>query len=274
MIVEVPCRAPASSFTRLLFCTSTCTSGRVRSSRIGSWGISAPQNLPASFELATLAEMQVVQQNKGQQTSWVSSTSATDATGFRWCRYARSNTRRIRRSGSWRPRSIASLQRGPALQPPAARAYPRADLSRAGAGIAARNVTPEQATRLISRRRVCASGDCRGEQANARQMNRNLTIALFLGIIVGLAGMIVVERQTRARLRTVTAFVESYFFQEALAACEAMSFPWEKAKTAQVVGLRSFKSKGMIIPMFTLYADGIYCDYSPATKKASIRSES
>jgi hypothetical protein len=76
----------------LLFCTSTCTSGRVRSSRIGSWGISAPQNLPASFELATLAEMQVVQQNKGQQTSWVSSTSATDATGFRWCRYARSNT--------------------------------------------------------------------------------------------------------------------------------------------------------------------------------------
>ena len=105
-------------------------------------------------------------------------------------------------------------------------------------------------------------------------MNRNLTIALFLGIIVGLAGMIVVERQTRARLRTVTAFVESYFFQEALAACEAMSFPWEKAKTTQVVGLRSFKSKGMIIPMFTLYADGIYCDYIPATKKASIRSES
>jgi hypothetical protein len=30
----------------------------------------------------------------------------------------------------------------------------------------------------------------------------------------------------------------------------------------------------MIIPMFPLYADGIYCDYSPATKKASIRSES
>src|SRR3977135_523773 len=169
---------------------------------------------------------------------------------------------------------LRTLQRGPALQPPAARAHPPADLRTAGAGIAARNVTPEQATRLISRRRVCASGDCRGEQANARQMNRNLTIALFLGIIVGLAGMIVVERQTRARLRTVTAFVESYFFQEALAACEAMSFPWEKAKTTQFVGLRSFKSKGMIIPMFTLYADGIYCDYIPATKKASIRSES
>jgi hypothetical protein len=110
-------------------------------------------------------------------------------------------------------------------------------------------------------------------------MNRNFTIALFFGIIVGLALMIFAERQTRAKLRTVTAFVESYFFQEALAACEGTDdvrgpFPWKKAKNTTVVGLRSFKSEGMLVPRFILYADGIYCDYNPATKKASIREES
>jgi hypothetical protein len=49
---------------------------------------------------------------------------------------------------------LRALQRGPALQPAAAGAYPWADLRKAGAGIAARNVTPEQAMRLISRERT------------------------------------------------------------------------------------------------------------------------
>ena len=48
---------------------------------------------------------------------------------------------------------MRALQRGPALQPAAAGAYPRADLRKAGAGIAPGNVTPEQATRLIGRKR-------------------------------------------------------------------------------------------------------------------------
>ena len=103
-------------------------------------------------------------------------------------------------------------------------------------------------------------------------------IASLLALtIVGLAGAFYLNWKTTNELRTLKAFVESYVFAEAVVACEkaqsSTPFNWNAAKNAYVVGLHSVKlDKKTIIASYTLFADGVYCDYDPVKKKADIGS--
>ena len=102
-------------------------------------------------------------------------------------------------------------------------------------------------------------------------------IALLILVIAGLAGAFYMNWKTLTQLRTVKAFVESYVFAEAVAACEKANsttpFKWNGSTRTSAVGLNSVKlDKYTIIASYTLVADGIYCDYDPVKKKADIGS--
>ena len=103
-------------------------------------------------------------------------------------------------------------------------------------------------------------------------------IASLLALtIAGLAGAFYMNWRTTTQLRTLKAFVESYVFAEAVVACEkaqsSTPFNWNAAKNAYVVGLHSVKlDKKTIIASYTLFADGVFCDYDPVKKKADIGS--
>jgi hypothetical protein len=95
--------------------------------------------------------------------------------------------------------------------------------------------------------------------------------------IAGLAGAFYMNWRTATQLRTLKAFVESYVFVEAVLACEktpsSTPFNWNAASNASVVGLHSVKlDKKTIIASYTLFADGVFCDYDPVKKKAQIGS--
>jgi hypothetical protein len=103
-------------------------------------------------------------------------------------------------------------------------------------------------------------------------------VAVLLALtIAGLAGAFYMNWKTETKLRTLKAFVESYVFSEAVAACEktqsSTPFNWNAATRANVIGLHSVKlDRKTIIASYTLYADGVYCDYDPVAKKAQIGS--
>jgi hypothetical protein len=95
--------------------------------------------------------------------------------------------------------------------------------------------------------------------------------------IVGLAGAFYRNWKTTTELRTLKAFVESYVFVEAVAACEKAAsstpFNWNAATNASVIGLHGVKlDRKTISASYTLFADGVYCDYDPVKKKADIGS--
>ena len=95
--------------------------------------------------------------------------------------------------------------------------------------------------------------------------------------IAGLAGAFYLNWRTTNELRTLKAFVESYVFVEAVAACEKATsstpFNWNAAANASVIGLHGVKlDKKTIIASYTLFADGVFCDYDPVKKKADIGS--
>jgi hypothetical protein len=95
--------------------------------------------------------------------------------------------------------------------------------------------------------------------------------------IAGLAGAFYLNWRTTTQLRTLKAFVESYVFAEAVAACEKATsstpFNWNAATNASIIGLHGVKlDKKTIIASYTLFADGVFCDYDPVKKKADIGS--
>ena len=50
-------------------------------------------------------------------------------------------------------------------------------------------------------------------------------------------------------------------------------FNWNAATNASVIGLHSVKlDRKTIIASYTLFADGVFCDYDPVKKKADIGS--
>jgi hypothetical protein len=104
------------------------------------------------------------------------------------------------------------------------------------------------------------------------------TIAgLLILIIAGLAGAFYVNWRTLTQLRTIKAFVEGYVFAEAVAACEKAEsttpFKWNGGTKTAVIGLNSVKpDKYTVIASYTLFADGVYCDYDPIKKRADIGS--
>ena len=106
---------------------------------------------------------------------------------------------------------------------------------------------------------------------------QKIAIGLFVLLVAALGAAFYIDWRMAVQLRTVKAFVESYVFAEAVAACEAAKsttpFKWNDGKQTAVIGLNSVKlNKDTIIASYTLFADGIYCDYDPVKKKADIGS--
>ena len=102
-------------------------------------------------------------------------------------------------------------------------------------------------------------------------------IGLVILIVAGLAGAFYIEWKMSVQLRTVKAFVEGQVFAEAVAACEKAQsttpFKWNGGTNTAIIGLNSVKlDKYTVIASYTLFADGIYCDYDPIKKKADIGS--
>ena len=108
-------------------------------------------------------------------------------------------------------------------------------------------------------------------------ITQKITIALLAIIVAALAAEGYWAWRTETRLRAVTAFLEGYVFDDAVVACEkaksSTPFKWSTAAVKSVIGLNSFKGeKGATFANFTLYADGVYCDYTPSTRTGSIGS--
>jgi hypothetical protein len=102
-------------------------------------------------------------------------------------------------------------------------------------------------------------------------------VGLVILLIAGLAAAFYINWKILTELRMVRAFVEGYVFAEAVAACEKAEsttpFKWNTGTNTAVVGLNSFKlNKYTVIASYTLVADGVYCDFDPIKKKASIGS--
>jgi hypothetical protein len=102
-------------------------------------------------------------------------------------------------------------------------------------------------------------------------------VGLLVLLIAGLAVSFYMNWKTSTQLRTVKAFIESYVFAEAVAACEkapsTTPFKWNGGIKTAIIGLSSVKlDKNTIIPGYTLVADSVYCDYDPIKKKADIGS--
>ena len=102
-------------------------------------------------------------------------------------------------------------------------------------------------------------------------------VGLLILVIVGLAVAFYLNWKTTTQLRTMKAFIEGSVFAEAVGACEraqsSTPFKWNGGTKTSVIGLNSVKlNKDTIIASYTLFADGIYCDYDPVKKKADIGS--
>jgi hypothetical protein len=106
---------------------------------------------------------------------------------------------------------------------------------------------------------------------------QRITIGLIVLLIAGLAGAFYMNWKTLRQLQTTKAFVEGAVFAEAVAACERAQsttpFKWNGGKQTAVIGLNSVKlNKDTIIASYTLFADGVYCDFDPIKRKADIGS--
>jgi hypothetical protein len=106
---------------------------------------------------------------------------------------------------------------------------------------------------------------------------QRIMIGLVVLLIAALAGSFYMNWKTLRTLQTTKAFVEGSVFADAVAACEKAQsttpFKWTGGKQTAVIGLSSVKvNKDTIIPSYTLFADGVYCDYDPVKKKADIGS--
>ena len=102
-------------------------------------------------------------------------------------------------------------------------------------------------------------------------------VGLWILTIAGLAGAFYIDWKMAIQLRSVKAFVEGYVFAEAVAACEKAQsttpFKWNSGTKTSVIGLNSVKpDKYTVSASYTLFADGVYCDYDPVKKKADIGS--
>jgi hypothetical protein len=106
---------------------------------------------------------------------------------------------------------------------------------------------------------------------------QRIVVGLLVLIVAGLGAAFFIEWKISVQLRTVKAFVEGQVFAEAVAACEkapsSTPFKWNGGTNTSIVGLNSVKlDKYTVIASYTLFADGVYCDYDPVKKKADIGS--
>jgi hypothetical protein len=106
---------------------------------------------------------------------------------------------------------------------------------------------------------------------------QRIIAGLLLLAIAGLAAVVYLNFRTNAQLQTIKTFVEGYVFADAVAACEKASsttpFKWNGGANTRVIGLNSVKlDKYNLVSSYTLFADGVYCDFDPIKKKANIGS--
>ena len=106
---------------------------------------------------------------------------------------------------------------------------------------------------------------------------QRISIGLFVLLVAAIGAAFYIDWRLSVQVRTLKAFVESYVFAEAVAACEkapsSTPFKWNGAKSVSMVGLNSVKlDKYNVIASFTLVADNVYCDYDPIKHKADIGS--
>jgi hypothetical protein len=106
---------------------------------------------------------------------------------------------------------------------------------------------------------------------------QKMAIGVFVLLVAALSVAFYIDWRMAVQLRTVKAFVESYVFADAVAACEQAKsttpFKWNDGKQTAVIGLNSVKlNRDTVIASYTLVADSVYCDYDPIKKKADIGS--
>ena len=106
---------------------------------------------------------------------------------------------------------------------------------------------------------------------------QRIVVGLLILTIAGLAGAFYIDWRLATQLRTVKAFVEGHVFAEAVGACEKAQsttpFKWNAGTKTAIIGLNSVKlDKYTVSASYTLFADGVYCDYDPIKKKADIGS--
>jgi hypothetical protein len=106
---------------------------------------------------------------------------------------------------------------------------------------------------------------------------QRIMAGLLLLAIAGLAAVSYFAFRTNAQLQTLKSFVEGYVFADAVSACEKASsttpFKWNGGTNTRVIGLNSVKlDKYNIVSSYTLFADGVFCDFDPIKKKANIGS--
>jgi hypothetical protein len=106
---------------------------------------------------------------------------------------------------------------------------------------------------------------------------QRIVAGLLLLTVAGLAAALYLNFRTNSQLQTLKTFIEGYVFADAVAACEKASsttpFKWNGGANTRVIGLNSVKSdKYRIVSSYTLFADGVFCDFDPINKKAEIGS--
>jgi hypothetical protein len=106
---------------------------------------------------------------------------------------------------------------------------------------------------------------------------QRITAGLLLLAIVALVAVSYLGFMANTQLQTLKSFVEGYVFADAVAACEKTTsttpFRWNGGTSTRVIGLNSVKlDKYNIVSSYTLFADGVFCDFDPIKKKASIGS--
>jgi hypothetical protein len=106
---------------------------------------------------------------------------------------------------------------------------------------------------------------------------QRIVVGLLVLMFAGLAGAFYIDWRLATQLRAVKAFVEGYVFAEAVVACEKAEsttpFKWNGGSKTAIIGLNSVKlDKYTVRASYTLFADGVYCDYDPIKKKADIGS--
>ena len=106
---------------------------------------------------------------------------------------------------------------------------------------------------------------------------QRILAGLLLLTIAGLVAALYLNFRTDTQLQTLKTFIEGYVFAEAVAACEkapsTTPFKWNGGTNTRVIGLHSVKTdKYRIFSSYTLFADGIFCDFDPIKKKADIGS--
>ena len=106
---------------------------------------------------------------------------------------------------------------------------------------------------------------------------QRIVAGLLLLTVAGLAAALYLNWKINTQLQTLKTFVEGYVFADAVAACERAQsttpFKWNGGTNTRAIGLNSVKlDKYNIVSSYTLVADGVYCDFDPIKKKASIGS--